>query len=137
MHASNLVVTFRTPTKRPAAPAGDIFCDEVERFAAADPRWRDALAMAAARLNPRALCTLGVALSGLEAGPLPGLLSFDFGPDDMYDMEREDKHLAPVIREALGLLTPERLSLTSAETAAVRGIITAVHRLLRIAKTRP
>lgn len=137
MHASNLVVTFKTPAMRAAVPTDDPFCDEVERFAAADSRWRDALAMAAARLSPGAQCTLGVALSGLEAGPLPNLMSFDFGPDDQGAMERESRHMTPRILSALGLLSAARLGLAHDEIAEVRGVVTAVHRLLRTAKTRP
>ena len=136
MHGTTLVVRFRNPPKT-VAPLGDLFQEEIERFAAADPRWRNLLEMAAARLSDRARQTLGVAISGLEAGPAPRLLSYDFDPDDEEGVDRECAHMAPRLVTGLGLLTSGRLGLARDEIAAVQGTVTAVHRLLRIAKTRP
>ena len=137
MQASNLVVTFKTPARRTPDATNDLFCEEVERFAAADPRWRNLLEMGAARLTAGARQTLGVAMSGLETGPAPRLLSYDFEPDGLERIEREIAHMEPRLVRGLGMLIPARLGLDDDEILAVRGIVTAVHRLLRIAKTRP
>lgn len=137
MQASHrLVVTFKPPASK-AVAATDPFCEELERFAAADPRWRDALEVAAACLDDRARCTLGVLLSGLDAGPMPKLVSYDFGPDDEEGMSREARHMDPKILSALGLLSAAKIGLGSDVIAKVQGVITAVHRRLREAKTRP
>ncbi len=113
------------------------FLEELDRFAAADPRWRDVLERAAARLSPAARCTFGVALSGLAAGPAPWPLSFDFDPDDDEGVEREMRQMDPKTVSALRLLTAERLYLPPHEVAAVIGLVTATHRRLRVAKARP
>ena len=136
MQASLVVVRFKHPSKT-VVPEGDPFTEELERFSAADCRWRNLLEMAAARLSPGARQTLGVALSGLETGPAPRLLSYDFDPDDAERMEREMAHMDPRLLSGFGLLSAARLGLGSDEIMAVQGIVTAVHRLLRIAKTRP
>lgn len=136
MQATPLIVHFRTPSKAPV-PSSDPFQDEIERFAAADPRWRSALEMAGARLDARVRLTLGVALSGLDAGPAPRLMPFDFGPDDEEATRRELQHMAPRLLAGLRLIGSPRLALRRDDASAVRGVVTAVHRLLRIAKTRP
>lgn len=135
MYASRFAVRFTGPSK--AAETGDTFAEELERFAAHDLRWRYVLELAAARLSPGARVTLGVALAGLEAGPAPALLSYDIKPDDAAAIERESAHMDPRLLTGLGLLTSARLGLGADEIAAVQGIVSAVHRLLRIAKTRP
>lgn len=134
MHTSALTVRF-SPAKK--ADAYDPLQEEIERFAAFDGRWRNIIEMAAARLRPGACRTLGVALSGLAAGPAPRLLSFDFEPDDPDAVVREAAHMEPKILTGLGLLTSTRLGLTPREVEQVQGTVSAVHRLLRIAKTRP
>ena len=137
MHATPLVVTFKTPKPPRTCRVDDLLLEEVERFAAADPRWRNVLEMAAARLDPPARATLGVALSGLPAGPAPALLSYDFDPDDEDAYARELARMDPRLQSGLGLLSAERLSLDPRTVGAIRGIVSAVHRLLRVAKTRP
>lgn len=136
MQASQVVVRFRNPSKT-VVPDKDPFTEELERFSGADCRWRNLLEMAVARLTDGARQTLGVALSGLETGPAPRLLSYDFDPDDAEAMEREMAHMEPRLLSGIGLLSTARLGLGSDEIMMVQGIVTAVHRLLRIAKTRP
>lgn len=135
MQATRFAVRFTSPSR--SAAAGDPFTEEIERFAVHDLRWRYVLELAAARLSPGARITLGVALAGLEAGPAPRLLSYDITPDDACGIERESAHMDSRLRTGLGLLTAARLGLCADEVAAVRGIVSAIHRLLRIAKTRP
>ncbi len=135
MQESRFAVRFTRPEA--AASSGDPFADEVERFAAHDRRWRYVLELVAARLSPGARVTLGVALAGLDAGPAPTLLSYDVKPDDADGIERESAHMDPRLLTGLGLLTSARLGLGAAEIAAVQGVVSTVHRILRIAKTRP
>lgn len=138
MQTARLIVTFKKPSAaKAAAPANEPYGDELARFAAADPRWHDAIELASARLTDRARYTLGVALSGLEAGPAPRLMSCDFAPDGPDAIARECVHMDSRILSGLDLLTSARLGLGTDEVAAVQGIVSAVHRLLRIAKTRP
>lgn len=134
MHVSEVIVRFKKASD--AAEPGP-FEEELARFAAADPRWRPAIELSASRLSAKARTTLGVALSGLDAGRAPALMPFDIPPDDEAAMEREIDHMDARIVTGLGMLVPARLGLGSDEIAAVQGIVTAVHRLLRIAKTRP
>lgn len=135
MQRPHLVVSFKRSAK--PRPVDRLFQEEVERFAAADPRWRTALEMAASRLGPRARSTLGVALSGVEAGPAPWPMSFDFDPDDEDGILRERVHMSPRLVAGLDLLDAGRLGLDPYDVAVIRGIVSAVHRRLRIAKTRP
>lgn len=134
------IVTFRKkktppPPPRPR-PKDALFREELERFAAADPRWRDVLDRAAARLSEPARNTFGVMLSGLEAGPAPWPLSFDFSPDDEDGILRETAHMDVRVREALAILDPRRLNLATHEVDVIRGLVSATHRRLRIAKAR-
>ena len=136
MQTSNLTVRFRNPEKTVSA-GHDPLQEEFARFEAADGRWRNIIEMAAAKLSPGAQRTLGVALSGLHEGRAPRLLSFDFEPDDPEAVVREASHMEAKILTGLGLLTSKALGLTSEEVHQVQGIVSAIHRLLRIAKTRP
>jgi len=137
MQVQDVVVRFKTPASKTAPAADCPYDEELERFAAADPRWHSAIEMASSRLSRSARCTLGVALSGLEAGPAPRLMPFDFGPDDEDALCREQALMAPMIRSALDLLDSGRIGLARAEITGIKGVVSAVHRLLRIAKTRP
>ena len=132
----SLTVRFKNPD-RVVPVVGDPLLEEIERFSAADSRWRNIIEMAAARLSPGAQRTLGVALSGLQAGRAPRILSFDFETDSPEAVIRETSQMEPRILTGLGLLTSERLGLTRDEVHQVLGTVSAIHRLLRIAKTRP
>lgn len=112
------------------------FEEEVARFAAVDPRWRVALESVASRLSPQARCTLGVALSGFPTGRAPTLMTFGLEPDDDEAIGRETDHMDRKILAVMGMLTASRLGLHPVEIAGIRGAMSAVHRLLRIAKTR-
>jgi len=130
-------VTFKPPAAQAATADHDPYCEALERFAAADPRWRDAIEVASASLDDSARCTLGVLLAGLEAGPMPRMVSYDFGADDEEGIMRECKHMEPQVLSAFGLLSAAKIGLGSGVIAKVQGIVTAIHRRLREAKTRP
>src|SRR5436190_5544679 len=103
-----LVIRFDAPVTAASAPDIGPYREELERFSAADPRWCNLIDMAAAVLSDPARCTLGVALSGLEVGLAPKLLSFDFAPDDAETMVREAAHMAPRLLSGLSVLTAAR-----------------------------
>ena len=138
-HQPKRLAAGSAPHPQPLPPkAPDPFYDEIERFAAADPRWRSSIEFAAGGLSGSARQTLGVCLAGfLEVGPMPRLIPFGFGPDDAVAIDRELEHMDRRFLSAFGLLFNTSIGLSAEECAAIQGIITAVHRLLRIAETRP
>lgn len=136
MHANRMHVRFTSKARTATLVVDQSFLQEVERFAAVDPRWRNTLELGAAYLSPRARCTLGVVLSGLEVGRAPGLLPLDFVPDDDDGISREIPHMDDRISGALGIISSLSGTL-GRDVVRIHGIVTAVHRLLRIAKTHP
>lgn len=112
------------------------FPTAVARFAAVDPRWRLFLELAAASLSDEAHDAFGASLGVLEPGLAPTLLPFEVDPDDEAHIRAEAQHMPTAHLTAIGVLVPARLGFGHHEIAVVQGLISAVHRLLRIAKAR-
>ncbi|HTK59651.1 MAG TPA: hypothetical protein VL283_00430 [Candidatus Baltobacteraceae bacterium] len=116
------------------------FKEAVTRFCEADPRWQSVLSVAAMRLSDPARQALGIALALLTPGPAPKLLSYELEPDDQERILREAAHMRPEILTLIGVHTPMHLGPGHPEIAAVQGMFTAIHRLIRApgpSKTRP
>lgn len=109
----------------------------IARFVDADVRWASVLELAAAGLSPSARRAFATALGGLDAGPAPRLLPFMIEPDDAQRLADEAQHMSTELVGSLGVIAATMLGLGHPEVATVHGLVTAVHRLLRIAKTRP
>lgn len=137
MHAEHangrLVIRFQTEEEGPEAA----FRRAVERFTAQDGRWRSILEMSAAMLSDQGRAAFAAALDLLPAGPAPRLMMFRFEPDDQDRFRREAALMADQTLLAIGLMLPVRLGPDHPETASVEGLVTAVHRFVRIAKARP
>jgi hypothetical protein len=117
----------------PEAP----FKEALARFSEADSRWQPVLSMAAMRLSDSARQALGIALALIEPGPAPQLLSYELEPDDPERLLREAAHMDPLVLTLIGVQTPLQLGPGHPEIASVQGLFTAIHRLVRDAKTRP
>jgi len=115
----------------PEAP----FKEALARFSEADPRWQSVLSMAAMRLSDPARQALGIALALIEPGPAPRLLSYELDPDDQERILREAAHMEPAVLTLIGVHTPSQLGPGHPEIASVQGLFTAIHRLVRDAKT--
>lgn len=128
-----LVISFDTPHEGHHSA----FQRALDRFASHDDRWRAVLEMAGGGLSEKGCDTFAAALDLLEAGPAPLLLPFSIEPDDESRFRREGAQMEDKTLLAIGLLIPTRLGFGHPEIATVERLITAVHRLLRIAKARP
>lgn len=111
--------------------------EAIERLEKADARWKQVLELASARLTDRGRYAFGLALGALESGPAPRLLPFSMEPDDEAAAMLETEFMPPTLLTTLGLTIPNALGFGHQDAIAVQGLVSAVHRLLRIAKTRP
>jgi hypothetical protein len=117
--------------------AGHVYgTDGVDAFTAVDARWRQLFVQAMNGLTVDGRVAFDRALGLLDAGPAPRLLPTALEPDDLRRFNRESDELPRATLTKLGVLVPAALGFDNPETAVVQGLITAVHRLIRIAKTR-
>jgi hypothetical protein len=109
--------------------------DAVNRFAEADLVWISVLETAAAGLSERARHAFGLALCLLEPGRAPFESPFVLVPDDRDAINAEADHMLLIQLSCIGTTVPAILTPGHPEIAKVEGLITAVHRILRLAKT--
>lgn len=109
----------------------------LERFVQADPRWGLLLDLVAAVLTDAGREAFAASLDLLEAGPAPSLMPTEIEPDGKLALSREAQLMAKATLTAIGAIVPTFVGFGSPEIAKVQGYVTAVHRLLRIAKARP
>jgi hypothetical protein len=124
--------------------------EAVSRFADVDVRWIPLLEVAAGCLTEKGRYGFALALNSLTPGPAPFQPAFVLEPDTYDDISEEVGHMTlvqltcigtqlPIILDSDPLIAkfPSNMGHSHPDVIKVEGLITAIHRHLRLTKTRP